>query len=369
MNTGWWLLGEVILFCIISFVCKKIRNLHFYYGVLKHTKYPIFDFVVFKEKIVYFITKMVKDVPVFSFAPSDYEICSKENEIKSCCSRIERIWIFISLFFMYVRSVIGNILVDFILVITFLTCEKIINWGKMWATVSKTIINLPLREFGTAMLNFSNWVNSNINFLLILLILLISFYVEFLKRKERKYSIEAVRASEDEERIKRVAKIQKSVETELLEIRGCIYQNLEILQEQIRHYIKEDEIKFDRLVDYESKSDELKTFMWNITEAEGIPIYVQRNRKMYVQLSLMGLHPSISNKKTYIELDCLSKKFIEKSCKSKNELCEVYAYGVGLMNGINRFLKFSYKKKHQYNKLILHITDSSYVGEIFEKVK
>lgn len=369
MKTGLWLLVEIVVFGILSFTSKKIRNLQFYYGVLACTKYPLFDLISFKEKIVYFITKVVKDAPTFSFAPSDYDFWRKENEKGNYCSRVEKILISISLLFMHIRGVIGNIFFDAILVVTFLTCEEIICWKSIWKFTKEIIKSIPMREISKVLLEWLYWIQENVNVLLIVLIVLMSFYVGFLKREKRKYSIEAVWAEEDEDRIKNVAKIQKSIETDLLEIRGYIYKNLIILQEQIRWYTKEENLKLDRLVDYKEKSDALKSFMWNITEIEGIEIYAKRNRKMYVQLILLDLLPSLSSKKTFAKLDWMSKKYIEDTCKSKEELCKAYAYGVGLMNGINRFLKFSYKKRHQYNKIVLHIADADYTGGVFEKIK
>lgn len=369
METVLCLLIEIIVFGFFSFASKNIRNLQFYYGILARTKYPLFDLISFKETIIYSITKVVKDAPTFSFAPSDYEFWRKENEKENNCCLGEKIIINISLLFMHIRAVIGNVFFDFILVVTFLTCEEIICWKNIWKFVKETVKNFPMREVAELSQECLSWSQENINVLLIILIVLISLYVGFLKREKRKYLIEAVWAEEDEDRIKNVAKIQKSIETDLLEIRGSIYKNLIILQEQIRWYTKEENLKLDRLVDYKDKSDELKSFMWNITEIEGIEIYAKRNRKVYVQLMLLDLLPSLSSKKTFAKLDCMSKKYIEDTCKSKEELCKAYAYGVGLINGINRFLKFSYKKRHQYNKIVLHITDSDYIGGVFDKIK
>ena len=159
------------------------------------------------------------------------------------------------------------------------------------------------------------------------------------------------------------------MESVLLDIRGDIYQNLKILQEQARFFTGEENIKFDKIIDYSKKTDELKQLMWEITNNNGIQIYAKRNRRLYVQLSMLDLLPSLTDKKRFIELDYLSLKYISNNCKNEEDMCETYARGVALMNGINRFLKFSYKKRNQYNKVVLHIADSDYLGGIIEKIK
>lgn len=369
MRTLLWIIGEIIVFGLLSFLCKKVRNVQFYESVLKHTKYPLYDLVSFKEKIAYGITKFVKDAPTFSFAPSDYEFWRKESEKTDSCKRGEKVLINISLIFLYFRSVVGNVIIDIILIITIVTCQNIIDWEVCWKSIVCFFMDIPFDIIGEYLICALKWIQENVNVILVLLIVVISAYIGLLKKKKRKYSIEAVWAEEDEEHIKEIARIQKKVESVLLDIRGDIYQNLKILQEQARFFTGEENIKFDKIIDYSKKTDELKQLMWEITNNNGIQIYAKRNRRLYVQLSMLDLLPSLTDKKRFIELDYLSLKYISNNCKNEEDMCETYARGVALMNGINRFLKFSYKKRNQYNKVVLHIADSDYLGGIIEKIK
>lgn len=80
MNTIMLILVEIVAFAILSAGLKKIRNFQFYYSVLEHSKYPLYNYVSFKEKILYFITRIIRDIPSFSFAPADYDYWKMENE-------------------------------------------------------------------------------------------------------------------------------------------------------------------------------------------------------------------------------------------------------------------------------------------------
>lgn len=222
---------------------------------------------------------------------------------------------------------------------------------------------------GENVLNIVKWIQNNVNAVLVIMILLILLYVGYLKRKKRKYSIEAIWAEEEVNRVRNVANIQKELEEILLEFRGIIYNNMTLIQEQIRFFTDEDSIKTDYMIEYKSNTEKIKELLCQIVNVEGIQIYAQRNRHMYTQLVLLEILPLLSDKTIFINIDKVSKSYIAKNCKTAKDLCESYSYGVSFINGINRFLRFSYKKRRQYNKIALHIADADYLGGIAEKMK
>ena len=94
----------------------------------------------------------------------------------------------------------------------------------------------------------------------------------------------------------------------------------------------------------------------------------QRNWHMYTQLIILEILPSLYEK-NFIKICRLSPIYIRNNCKNVDDLCEAYSYGVAFINGINRFLRFSYKKRKQYNRIVLHIADADYLSDIVEKTK
>lgn len=65
MNTIVLILVEIVVFAMLSAGLKKIRNFQFYYSVLEHSKYPLYNYISFKEKIAYFITRIIRDIHHF----------------------------------------------------------------------------------------------------------------------------------------------------------------------------------------------------------------------------------------------------------------------------------------------------------------
>lgn len=363
------LLAEIVIFAILSEALNKIRNFQFYYGVLEHSKYPLCNYISFKEKIAYSITRVIKDVPTFSFAPSDYDYWKMENERNKKCSQPENVFLTISLIGLYIRGVVGNVLCDLILIVTFLFSKGYIKWSVLNRNIHGFFGYIFTLENVEAVLNIVKWVQNNVNAILVIIIVLISFHIGILKRKKRKYSIEAIWAEEEADRVRNVAKIQKELEDTLLKFRADISNNMTNIQEQIRFFTDAASIKTEHMIEYQETTDKIKELLHRIVEVEGIQIYAQRNWRMYTQLTILEILPSLSDKKTFIEIDRLSQTYIEKNCKTVEDLCKSYSYGVAFINGINRFLRFSYKKRKQYNKIVLHIADADYLGGIAEKIK
>lgn len=368
MNTIVLLSVEIIVFAILSAGLNKIRNFQFYYGVLKHSKYPLYNYVSFKEKTAYFITRVIRDIPSFSFAPSDYDYWKMENEKDKKCSRQEKALINISLFGLYIRGVIGNVLCDLIIIVSFLFSKGYIKWQALSRKIYGLFRYIFTLENAEAVLDIVKYVQDNVNAILVTMIVLILLYVGILKRKKRKYSIEAIWAEEEADRVRSVAKTQKELEDTLLKFRDVISNNISIIEEQIRFYTDATSIKTGHMIECQEIMDKIMELLNGIVEVEGIQIYAQRNWHMYTQLIILEILPSLYEKK-FINICRLSPIYIRNNCNTVKDLCEAYSYGVAFINGINRFLRFSYKKRKQYNRIVLHIVDADYLGGVLEKTK
>ncbi|MBD9036731.1 MAG: hypothetical protein EGR42_00965 [[Eubacterium] rectale] len=368
MNTIVLILVEIVVFAMLSEGLKKIRNFQFYYSVLEHSKYPLYNYISFKEKIAYFITRIIRDIPSFSFAPSDYDYWKLENEKDKKCTRAEKTIIKISLWGLYIRGVIGNVLCDLIIIVSFLFSKGYIKWSVLSSNIYGLFRYIFTSENAEAALKIVKYVQDNVNAILVTMIVLILLYVGILKRKKRKYSIEAIWAEEEADRVRSVAKTQKELEDTLLKFRDVISKNISIIEDEIRFYTDATSIKTEGMIECQEIIDKIKELLNGIVEVEGIQIYAQRNWHMYTQLIILEILPSLYEKK-FINICRLSPIYIRNNCKTVDDLCEAYSYGVAFINGINRFLRFSYKKRKQYNRIVLHIADADYLSNIVEKTK
>lgn len=360
------LLIEIAVFILLSILMKGIRSYRFYFFLLNKSKSQIKMSISIKEKIAYFITKIAKGIPSFSFAPSDYDYWVYENE-KSNTTKREKVFYLATGLILLARSIIGNVLYDVIFAVSFVLLKGYVPVKKIGDFFKKLKFDKAFDTFTSKAIEGIDWIQNNVNLVLVLIIVVFSLYIGWLKRKKRRYSIEAVWAKEDAERVKKVAKIQKELEDSLLELRHEICSNMVAIRE-ILLCLKEDDSlaseHIERLNDYSQTTDRIKKLLNKISKVEGIQIYAQRNKKMYLQLTILELRPSLSDKSAFINLDRVSKSYIASNCTNKRDLYKSYAYGVAFMNGINRFLSFSYKKRRQYNKIVMHITDVEYLKSI-----
>ena len=368
MNTIVLILVEIVVFAMLSAGLKKIRNFQFYYSVLEHSKYPLYNYISFKEKIAYFITRIIRDIPSFSFAPSDYDYWKLEKEKDKKCTRAEKTIIKISLWGLYIRGVIGNVLCDLIIIVSFLFSKGYIKLSVLSSNIYGLVRYIFTSENAEAALKIVKYVQDNVNAILVTMIVLILLYVGILKRKKRKYSIEAIWAEEEADRVRSVAKTQKELEDTLLKFRDVISKNISIIEEKIRFYTDAPSIKTEDMIECQEIIEQIKELLNGIVEVEGIQIYAQRNWHMYTQLMILEILPLLYEK-IFINICRLCPIYIRNNCKTVDDLCEAYSYGVAFINGINRFLRFSYKKRKQYNRIVLHIADADYLSDIVEKTK
>lgn len=364
------LLIEIEVFILLSILMKRIRSYRFYFSLLDKSTSQIKMAISFKEKIAFFITKIIKDIPSFSFTPSDYDYWVFENE-KSDTTKREKVFYFAVWLILLVQSIIGNILYDVIFAVSFVLLKGYVPVKRIGDFFKNLELEKTFDLITAKVIEGIDWIQNNVNVVLVLIIVVFSLYIGWLKRKKRRYSIEAIWAKEDSVRVKKVAKIQKKLEDSLLELRHEINSNMVAIREILLCLKEEDSLTsghLDRLNDYSQTTDRIKKLLSKISKIEGIQIYAQRNKKMYLQLTILELLPSLSDKSTFINLDKVSKSYIDANCTNKNDLCKSYAYGVAFMNGINRFLSFSYKKRRQYNKIVMHITDVEYLKSVVSEV-
>lgn len=357
------MLVEILFMVGVSIICNAIRRDGFYNVILEKNKSAIFSWVSVKEKIAYLVTKTVKEMPSFSFGALKCKVDKIEKEKQKKCKLSETLYYDLLLLCMYALTIIGNIFFDIILIVTIISYKEIINWKTLWNHVKNMVLNIPIKDVFNTVNDITKWLQNNVNEILVIVVIFLAIYVKILKRKKRKYLMEEIWAEEDKHRIKEIAKIQKNIETELFEIRKNVYENLKVIQEQISYYSKNKKIEFNHLVDYGRNTDIVKNYMDQIVYSGGTQIYVARNMKMYIQLLMLGLWPELSSE----TINICSKKYIEKNCKTKHDLYETYAVGVTIINGINRILKFSYRKRKQHNRITFKMMDVSYTNKVIDK--
>lgn len=267
-----------------------------------------------------------------------------ENEKDKKCSPLEKTIINISLAGLYIRGVIGNVLCDLIFIVSFLFSKGYIKWSALSRNIYGSLRYIFTSENAEAVLHIAKYVQDNVNKILVTIIVLTLLYIEILKRKKRKYSIEAIWAEEEADRVCSVAKTRKELEDMLLKFRDVIANNISIIEEQIRFYTDAASIKTEHMIECQEIIDKIKELLNGIVDVEGIQIYAQRNWHMYTQLIILEILPSLYEK--IINICRLSPIYIGNNCKTVEDLCAAYSYGVAFINGINRFLRFSYKKEN-----------------------
>lgn len=362
------IIAELVVFALLSFLGKKIRTFQFYTAALRAIKCPIFCWASMIEGISYWVTNTVTHIPSFSIAPHDFEYWSLDGDDKNTATIVEKIIINLMRFILYLRSLFGNVLYDIILVITLLTFRNVIHWKAIWQCIVNTFGMLATPKLGEIILYALKWGLNNINAALVLLIIVISAYAAFLKLQKRKYTLEAVWAEDDQTRIKEVARIQAELEDDLLQLRASVFFNLRLIQKMIRFHKDGKPIQNNHLEDYHETTDRIKKHLREISEQKGITIYSKRNAPIYTQLALLDLLPSLSNgSETFTVLEYANKPYVNKRTETQ-ELLESYAYGISIINGIGRFLRFSYKKRDRYTKISFRISDTDYVNNVIEKI-
>lgn len=358
---------EIVVFAIASIFSKKIRNYSFYYSILEHSKSSINSLISVKERAAYFLTKVVSDVPSFSFAPTNYDYWKYESERSYANTQFEKNVYRIISIKLLIQSIVGNIVYDLIIVMTVFYFKGYISFSKIGKWICSIFdVAAVIDAVSKTAITVFEWIQNNVNLFLVVIVILLSLYIGWQKRKRRKYAIEAVWAEAEADRIRKVADIQKKLEEELIQFKSDLYHNMLIIRDAIRCTNDSEIAQIPCLKDYSGTTDEIKKLLSEITEVEGWQVFFQRNKRMYVQLTILELLPSFSDEKYFINLERLSKTYIEKYCKKKSDLFKSYAYGIAFMNGINRLLQFSYKKRKQYNRIVMHITDADYLKSIFE---
>lgn len=360
---------EIIIFILVSIATKKIENYQLYNALLEYTKIPNRKWISIKESIAYYITKFVVNAPRFSFAPDNLDYWEHDSEKKYSQTKCEKRVNGIIGFCLVLRFMFGNVIYDVIIVITILYLKGIVSISKAKKLLSEIFNGSFINLIGNNTLNLLDWIQNNINTLLLLIVVLLSLYIGWLKKKKKMYAIEAIWAEEDADRVREVAKLQKELEDSLLKCRYDIYDNMTKIREKLSCTIDNDEISVPKMNDYSETTDKIKDLLLDISKIKGIQIYAQRNRRIYVQLTILELLPFLSDKKYFISLERLSKKYIENNCKNRKDLCKEYAYGVAFLNGIYRFLQFSNRKRKQYNRIVMRITDTDYLKSIIDNVK
>ncbi len=357
---------EIVIFACISALFKKIKSFKFYNWLLHLPKYPLSDFISLNEKIGYFFTKLVMEIPSFSFAPYDYEYWRIKDDKRSTNSHMEKFYLNILLFLLILRGIFGNVLFDMIILYTYLITKGYFNWSMISEFIKTKVLSYNYIDNIKGVLL---WMGNNVNSVLIIIIVVLAIYFLMIQRKKRKFTIEAIWAEENEEKIREVAKIQKELEIKLRILYECILDNMCQIQDKIRRNEDSIELKQKTSDIYEQTIDEIKELLCKITEVDGVEIFVKRNMPMYTQLAMFDLLPSLTGKLAFVKLNYLSIKEINDGCHSKEELCNRYCDGVSFLNGIRRLLRFSYKKRNKYNKILLHYSAVNYLSDVAFKLK
>lgn len=319
----------LLVFIILCAFFKKIRNFEFYFRILENSKYPLYNYISFKEKVAYYITRIVKELPTFSFAPSDYDYWKLKKERTKRCSTIEKVLLTISLIGLYLQGIIGNVLCILIIFTALIFLNGYLTWPMLRTSIITFFNNIFTVENGEFALKILKWIQDNVNALLIIVIVLISLYIGFLKRIKRKYSLEEIWAEEDAEKVRKVAKIQKELEDTLLFLRAELYENMNSIQEQIRLFSDDYCVKTEQIKDYSKITDKIKELLHDIVKVQGGQIYVQRNMRIYTQLTILEIVPLLVDNKTTIQLDRLSKDCIKKIVKPE-KICAMHIH-MGLL--------------------------------------
>lgn len=84
---------------------------------------------------------------------------------------------------------------------------------------------------------------------------------------------------------------------------------------------------------------------------------------------LLGLLPVLSDTASLFWLEKFTATRIDKDCTTRESLIKSWSYGIATINGIERFLKFSYSNRMRYKRIVTKISAISYLEEMAEKVK
>lgn len=362
---------EIICLIILSILFNQIRSLRFYNWVISNNSYTFYEWAEFKEKIAYRITRLVYSIPSFSLGPSNFEYYNIEEEYRQAMSYGEKFLIGFHLLRMHIRSLLGNLFADSVILVTILFHEQIVNIDQIWNIVS----NIDVDILGIVQ-NVIDFISKNGNAILIALIILLALYARHLRHKSKKYKFESIWNSEAEEDIKKVAEMQRIIEQSLYSLRTSVYKNTRYCKENIRRLIaNENDPKKAHLVsNYEDYSNEIEIIKKQLIEianlTSGISIYATHNKKRFLQLNLLGLLPS--NKIIYFELAECNKNSLEQielDENAKKIFLHKWMFGIAILNGLERLLKDSSRRKYDYNKLLLSTEAHEGMSKMIESIK
>lgn len=362
---------EIICLGLLGALIKGIRSLRFYNWVIEHNNVVLYDWAENKERFAYNLTKFVMKIPSLSLAPSDYEYYRIEEELRQVTKLKEKMIVRFQLLWLHIKGLFGNVVFDLVVVMSILIREKIIDISKIWDFDSGIDVNLG--ELVSEVISFCTEYG---NVLLIVAIILLAIYAKYIKRKSRKYEFEAIWEKESENDIIQVAQKQREIEESLLSIMNPIYKNNLYCRDELKRLdaCKTEAMFVDSPDGYEDYSSEISTIKEKLREifecTGGYSIYVTHNTNMLLQLSLLGLIPRKEFK--YFELDECNKHSFAKVKDSQNKkqfLLYKWMFGVAVLNGIERCLKDSARRKKGYSRLRLSVEAHERLSDIVQKIK
>lgn len=364
-------LVELLILVLFSALIKWIRSLRFYNWVISNNWFTYYEWTRLKERIAYSLTKFVMRFPSLSLTPLDYEYNMVAEEYRQAVKRGEKFLIFLHQWWLHVKGVLGNIVADMILLISILIREKVIDVNKIWSTLKD--IDIDWLELVEMIIDFCT---ENSNILLVGVIILLALYSKYIKKKGKKYEFEAIWKRESADDVEKVAKNQKIIEKTLSSLTYPIYKNLLCCRENIKRFDACDGNyeSVTLLNEYEDFSADISTIKECLKEIsscdEGATIYRNHNKNMMLQLKLLGLFPRTEF--IYFELDeCNKQKFEVRDTGANLRAYLKYKWGLGIavLNGLDRVLYDSAKRKYGYNRLLLSIESHERISDMVEKIK
>lgn len=361
---------EIIIFVIMEYIFRNVRNMNFYNWVLEHNKYTFDVWAQAKEDFAYKVTKIIESVPTFSFAPTSWDYYQMGKDWNNTYNNGEKLLIGIGMILLTIKEIVGNVLIDLTFIITFLIEHKflcinsIINW------IRKT-------DFGAIIDLGMGLISENGNLLLIIVIVFLAIYAMYERKKIAAYRLEAIWGN-DAINVKQVAERQKEIENILFCLSRKIYNNLSKIKQNIRlieaRKCTNDSYLINEYEDFTEEVEKIKKLLVEIWDIPyGITIYTKHNRKAVVQLRILGL--LLSDKVGYIELDECNKTALSKidttqdNEKLKKEFMIKWMHCIAQINGITRYLKYMNKKMKKYRRLVTNITDMKELKGIIENIK
>lgn len=379
MNIYINLIIGALLFDIVLYGIKY----RVYHCLLWSCKYTRIKGVLKCERILYYIRHIGFKIPFLIIRPTTNKVEHLKEEYRYATWKMEKLFIFFEIVINLLRYIIGIRPIYIICIGYWIWCnfeEKIMTILLfIWEKVIKV-------DYIGGMQTIYDYVVENVSGLLIFVLILIVIYNYYLKAKISKYHFEQIWANDSEKKVKEVAQAQKNIEAEIKKLYGDIWNNVKELKQMIdkldRYYLYSKEEQFIpetcRLIEYYDRVERIKSEIRKIEECEGRKIYIDYNKKIWMQLKILSLTDS-NNEYFYAEDigDC-DKKSIENSTNTINkdnyktvrELWMMdWTTGISCLNGIERYLQYILARKNRFENIYLKIKSTANLKKILENMK